>query len=73
MGNCGTKKMAKGGAVKKSSCGTKKMAKGGAVKKRDCGTKTKTYAKGGAVMKDGMSLAQIRKAAKDKGFKLVKS
>ena len=58
------KGMAKGGKVQK-------MAKGGAMKK-------KGYAKGGATKKGGarggaMTLAQIRAAAKAKGYKLTKA
>ena len=52
------KGMAKGGKTKMKKKG---MAKGG--------MKKKGYAKGGA---PSMSLAQIRSAAKSKGYKLVK-
>jgi len=65
--------MAKGGAMKK-----KGMAKGGKMP-----MKKKGYAKGGMMMKKkgmakggktgGMTLANIRAAAKDKGYKLIKA
>ena len=45
--------------------GKGKMNKGGMMKK-------KGYAKGGSVKKPTMTLAQIRSAAKAKGYKLVK-
>ncbi len=45
--------------------GKGKMNKGGMMKK-------KGYAKGGSVKKPTMTLAQIRAAAKAKGYKLVK-
>tara|TARA_R110001599_G_scaffold65187_6_gene183739 strand:- start:1762 stop:1974 length:213 start_codon:yes stop_codon:yes gene_type:complete len=67
------KGMAKGGAMKK-----KGMAKGGKMP-----MKKKGYAKGGMMMKKkgmakggktgGMTLANIRAAAKDKGYKLIKA
>tara|TARA_R110001592_G_scaffold215487_2_gene468847 strand:+ start:414 stop:626 length:213 start_codon:yes stop_codon:yes gene_type:complete len=67
------KGMAKGGAMKK-----KGMAKGGKMP-----MKKKGYAKGGMMMKKkgmakggktgGMTLANIRAAAKDKGYKLIKT
>ena len=63
------KGMARGGAMK-----PKKMAKGGMTMKKKPGMARggkmkKGYAKGGA---PGMTLAQIRSAAKDKGYKLMK-
>ena len=57
------KKMMRGGPAKKMRGGgmvKKKMRGGGMVKKME---------KGGA---SGMSVAQLRKMAKDKGYKLVK-
>jgi hypothetical protein len=57
------KKMMRGGPAKKMRGGgmvDKKMRGGGMVKKME---------KGGA---SGMSVAQLRKMAKDKGYKLVK-
>tara|TARA_R100001440_G_scaffold45727_3_gene65397 strand:- start:3974 stop:4195 length:222 start_codon:yes stop_codon:yes gene_type:complete len=63
------KGMARGGAMKK-----KGMAKGGKMpmKKKGMargGKMKKGYAKGGAT---GMTLAQMRSAAKAKGYKLTK-
>ena len=56
-----SKGMKKGGMVK-----SKGYRKGGMVK-------SKGYVKGGAVKGKAMSLAQIRAAAKKKGYKLVKA
>ena len=47
----------------------KKMRGGGMVKKMRGGGMVKKMEKGGA---SGMSVAQLRKMAKDKGYKLVK-
>jgi hypothetical protein len=65
-----SKGMAKGGRMK-----SKGMAKGGRM-----AMKSKGYAKGGRTKgaskggkKPAMSLAQIRSAAKTKGYKLVKA
>ena len=63
------KGMARGGAMK-----PKKMAKGGMTMKKKPGMARggkmkKGYAKGGAT---GMTLGQIRSAAKAKGYKLTK-
>ena len=72
MGMHGNKKkkgMARGGAMK-----PKKMAKGGMTMKKKPGMAKggkmkKGYAKGGAT---GMTLGQMRSAAKAKGYKLTK-
>ena len=53
--------------------GKGKMNRGGSMKKKGMargGMKKKGYSVGGASI--GMTLAQIRAAAKDKGYKLVK-
>ena len=53
--------------------GKGKMNRGGSMKKKGMargGMKKKGYSVGGA--SKGMTLAQIRAAAKDKGYKLVK-
>tara|TARA_B100000424_G_scaffold138556_1_gene105236 strand:- start:178 stop:432 length:255 start_codon:yes stop_codon:yes gene_type:complete len=62
------KKMAKGGMTMKKKPG---MAKGGKMKKGMArgGKMKKGYAKGGAT---GMTLSQMRSAAKAKGYKLTK-
>ena len=62
------KKMAKGGMTMKKKPG---MAKGGKMKKGMArgGKMKKGYAKGGAT---GMTLGQMRSAAKAKGYKLTK-
>ena len=56
-----SKGMKKGGMVK-----SKGYRKGGMVK-------SKGYRKGGAVKSKAMTVAQIRAAAKKKGYKLVKA
>ena len=62
------KKMAKGGMTMKKKPG---MAKGGKMKKGMArgGKMKKGYAAGGAT---GMTLSQMRSAAKAKGYKLTK-
>ena len=55
----------RGGAVKMKAKG---MRRGGAV-----GMKSKGMKKGGAVKGKTMTVAQIRAAAKKKGYKLVKA
>ena len=47
----------------------KKMMRGGPVKKMRAGGMVKKMEKGGAA---GMSVAELRKMCKDKGYKLVK-
>lgn len=47
----------------------KKMMRGGPAKKMRGGGMVKKMKEGGA---SGMSVAQLRKMAKDKGYKLVK-
>lgn len=76
---------AKGGAKMMKAMGGRMMTKGmrkGGVQKAMGGKmmKSKGYAKGGMKMRPGMkkggmkmTLAQIRSAAKGKGYKLVKS
>ena len=69
-GNKKKKGMARGGAMAKK----KKMAKGGMTMKKKPGMARggkmkKGYAKGGAT---GMTLGQMRSAAKAKGYKLTK-
>jgi len=61
MGRMKGKGMKKGGMVK-----SKGYRKGGMVK-------SKGYKKGGAVKGKPMTVAQIRAAAKKKGYKLVKA
>jgi hypothetical protein len=61
MGRMKSKGMKKGGMVK-----SKGYRKGGMVK-------SKGYKKGGAVKGKPMTVAQIRAAAKKKGYKLVKA
>ena len=65
--NMKKKGMARGGAMAKK----KKMAKGGKMKKGMArgGKMKKGYAAGGAT---GMTLGQMRSAAKAKGYKLTK-
>ena len=68
--NMKKKGMARGGAIAKK----KKMAKGGMTMKKKPGMAKggkmkKGYAKGGAT---GMTLGQMRSAAKAKGYKLTK-
>jgi hypothetical protein len=64
--------MAKGGMTMKKKPGMAKGGKMAMMKKKGMargGKMKKGYAKGGAT---GMTLAQIRSAAKDKGYKLMK-
>ena len=60
-----SKGMKRGGAVRMKSKG---MKRGGAV-----GMKSKGMKRGGAAKKPTMTLAQLRAAAKKKGYKLTKA
>ncbi len=71
-GNKKKKGMARGGAMAKKKKGMAKGGKMAMMKKKGMargGKMKKGYAKGGAT---GMTLGQMRSAAKSKGYKLTK-
>ena len=71
-GNKNKKGMARGGAMAKKKKGMAKGGKMAMMKKKGMargGKMKKGYAKGGAT---GMTLGQMRSAAKSKGYKLTK-